>query len=113
MQAHKREELRGDIRSAIEFLFGLGDQCAGWAGILEVTPHQLRRGVIATLERKTTASASSTDPTGVGAKRIRRRARLGLLRIRTFVHSGELPIWQTSEAANAARRARRRAAKAK
>lgn len=82
-QKYKIEAMT-DTFTALDFLFGKGDLCGGWAGVLGIEPQALRRGIVRALERQRETPATP-KLTAKGAERKRRGARVALQRIAEFV----------------------------
>ena len=74
-------------RTALVFLFGPSRDCAGWLGMLDVTTEFMRPRVVAHLEQQRDKFAGSNKE----AQARRRRARIGLARIKDYVQRGALP----------------------
>ena len=76
-----------EARTALLFLFSAQNHCAGWLGLVDAQVDWMRPRVIRYYE-----SVPKRYPGGDHAAKLRRKsARLALLRIRKYVHEGELP----------------------
>lgn len=76
-----------EARSALVFFFGPDRDCAGWLGLIDATDAFIRPRIVRHYEYQRDR-LSGGDPT---SRERRKRARLALLRIRTYVLTGELP----------------------
>jgi len=86
-----------DVESALWFLFGAGDTCAGWAAVVGQDVNGLRSGVIRLFERRAADSYHGVT-SQTGAQR-RRAAKTALQRIRKYIHDG---AWRSTLASHSA-----------